>query len=104
MGVLDDVDRLVRDPLELRRDAGRHKQKSHVPADRLLQRGQLDGAVVDFNLEVVHLLFFAVNLGAERLVALDQNSERGLNHRFRQSAHQEQPFEQLLYFFVQVAH
>ena len=104
MRILNDIDRLIAYPFQLRGNAGRHKQEANIPPDRLLQRRQLDGAVIDFDLKIVDLLFFSVNLVAKRFIALDQNSKRGLHHGFRQSAHQEQPFEQILYFFIKVAH
>jgi hypothetical protein len=63
MGILSDIDRLIRNTLQFRGDAGGHKKEPYIRADRLLQRRQLNGVVVDFNLEIIDFLLLPVDLG-----------------------------------------
>ena len=51
----------------------------------------------------VDLLLFAADLRAQRFIALDQRSERGLNHRFRHAPHQHESLQQILDLLVEMA-
>jgi len=53
-----------------------------------LQGGQLDGAIIDFNLQFVDFFLLLEHLGSEAFIAFYQNPQRGLDHRFRQTPHQ----------------
>jgi hypothetical protein len=103
MRILANIDGLVANTFQLSGDSRSHEQEAHVRPHGLMGGRKGDGAIVDFNLQIVDLVLLAVDFRTEELIAFDQASYGCLEHGFRQASHQDQLLQQILHLFVEVA-
>ena len=87
MRVLGDVHGLVADPLQVGVDLHGRRDEAQVRGHRLLQRQQLQAAVVDLDLQVVDLLVGADDQLGLVQAALDQGADRAVDALLHQRAH-----------------
>src|SRR5687767_11805390 len=102
--ILANVDRLIGNSLQFSSDPGSHKEKSDIRSHGLLKRRELDGAVVDLYLKRIDLYFFSMDFFTEPLIAFDQRSQSGLDHRLGKTSHQHKLLKETLNLFVKVTH
>ena len=86
-----DVDREVADALEIRVDLDRRHDRAKVDRHRLVQREQLEAAVVDLDVELIDRLIPREDAVHARGVALDERPHRRADAILGEAAHLEQP-------------
>ena len=100
---LGDVDGLIADALEVVVDAGDGEDEAEVGGHQLMQREELEDAVVDFELELVDLAFFVEDALGELFVGVE-NAVNGLvDGPLGERAHPEEAFFDDVEVFFEVA-
>ena len=103
LGRLGDVHRQVADALEIGVDLDRGHDGPQVGRHRLVQRQQLQHAVVDLDVELVDRLVAGQHRFDEAEVALGQALDGMAHALLGQAAHLEQPGPEDLEFLLQVS-
>jgi len=88
---LGDVDGQVADAFEVGVDLDRGDNRAQVGGHRLVQREQLEAAVVHLDVQLVDRLVAVEHAVDGRDVAADQPVHRGADALLREAAHLEQP-------------
>jgi hypothetical protein len=100
---LGDVDGLVADALEIVIDAGNRQDKAQVNGHELMQREQLNHAVINLQLEFVNRALFFENAIGELFVGLQHGMDGLMNSALGETAHPEQAFLQFVKVSFEVA-
>ncbi len=89
---LGDVDGLIADALEVVVDARDGEDEAEVGGHQLMEREELDDAVVDFELELVDLVFFVEHALGELFVGVENAVDGLVDGALGERAHPEQAF------------
>ena len=84
---LRDVDGLVADTLEIVVDAGNSEDKAEVDGHQLMERQELDDAVVDFELQLVDGVFFFENALGKLFIGFENGMYGLMDGAFGETAH-----------------
>ena len=97
-----DVDGQVADPFEVGVDLHGGDNRAQVRGHRLVQREQLEAAVVDLDVELIDRLIPREDAVHARGVALDERPHRRADAILGEAAHLEQPRLELFQFFLKM--
>ena len=100
---LGDVDGLIADALEVVVDARNREDEAEVRSHQLMEREKLDDAVVDFELQLVDLVFFVEDALGELFVGVKNGVDRLVDGALGERAHPEEPFFDDVEIFFEVA-
>jgi hypothetical protein len=100
---LRDVDGLIADTFEIVVDARNREDEAEVGGHQLMEREELDDAVVDFELELVDLIFFVEDALGELFVGVENGVDRLVDGALGERAHPEEPFFDDVEVFFEVA-
>ena len=101
---LGDVDGEVADALEVGVDLHRGQHGPQIDRDRLVQRQQLDAALVDLDVQVVEWLVARLHARREVGVALHQRGRHQAHLLLGDAAHHEQPLLQRVEVLLHLRH
>jgi hypothetical protein len=100
---LRDVDGLVADALEVVVDARNGEDEAKVGGHQLMEREELDDAIVDFELKLVDLIFFVKDALGELFVGVEDGVDGLVDGALGERAHPEEPFFDDVEIFFEVA-
>jgi hypothetical protein len=100
---LGDVHGLVPDALEVVVDAGDGENEAKVDGHQLMERQELDDAVVDFELQFVDGVFFIENALGELFIGFEDSMHGLMDGALSETAHPQETFFQLIQIFFEVA-
>ena len=100
---LRDVDGLVADALEIVVDARDGEDEAEIDGHQLMEREELDDAVVDFELELVDGVFFVEDALGELFVGVEDGVDGLVDGALGEAAHPEQAFFDFVQIFFEVA-
>jgi hypothetical protein len=100
---LRDVHGLIADALEVVVDARDGEDEAEVGGHQLMEREELDDAVVDFELKLVDLIFFVENALGELFVGVENAVDGLVDGALGERAHPEKAFFDDVEVFFEVA-
>jgi hypothetical protein len=100
---LRDVDSLIADTLEIVVDPGNGKDKAEIDGHQLMQREELDNAVVNFDLQFIDGVFFIEDALGKLFVGFENGVDSLMDCAFPEAAHPEQALFQFVQVFFEVA-
>ena len=102
-GGLGDVDGLIADAFEVIVDARDREDQTEVGSHQLVEREELDDAVVDFELQFIDGVFFIEDAFGKLLVGVQDRVDRLVNGAFGEAAHPQEALFELVQIFFKVA-
>jgi hypothetical protein len=102
-GRLRDVDGLIADALEVVVDARDGKNQAQVGGHQLMEREELNDAVVNFELQFVDGVFFIEDALGKLLVGFEDGVNGLMNGALGEAAHPQEAFFQLVQISFEVA-
>src|SRR5271169_1295910 len=102
-GGLRDVDGLVADALEVVVDAGDGEDEAEIDSHQLVEREELDNAVVDFKLQFVDGVFLIDNALGKLLVRFEDGMHGLMDGALGETAHPQEALFQFVQIFFEVA-
>ena len=82
-----DVYGLISDPLQIVVDARNREHQAQIDGHQLMQRQELNDAVIDFELEFVDGVFFFQHTLGKLLVGIQHGVDGLMDGAFRETAH-----------------